>query len=233
MRFGPSTLPLIILIAVALVPASDSRAADNLLLNPDFAAGNDSKPADWGTQSWIEMPTTEYIWIRPSGNEPGTVAIVSSYENQARWIQPLHLDPGWYYVGAQVRTIGVGSSSFQTGAMIALTDVGALSDELNGTSDWQNLFFYLKVGRAGADVQVALQLGYLGGFNTGQALFRGASVVPIGAPPADAPAIDLDVVRAHFGGNPWSLLPLLAATLIGIATGWIIYRRAETASRSA
>jgi hypothetical protein len=229
----PATLAAAVLAAVILAFAV-SAGADNLLLNGDFSEGSGNYPAHWQPESWIDLPSAKFTWIKPSGGEPGMVSIDNGDQNDTRWVQPLHLAPGWYYVGAQIETIGVRRGRARAGALVGLTDLGVTSDDIQGSNDWQNAAVYLKVGPGGADVQVALRLAGFGGFNTGQALFRGASVVPIDSPPTEGDnVIELDVIRAHFGaGSRWSMLLLIAPLLASAVAGWIILRPPNPGSGS-
>ncbi len=241
-RWRPLIAPVMLVIAALASGPRNSSAADNLLRNGDFSEGSGDTPAYWTTQSWIEMPTTTYMWIKPSGGEAGVIAIQSRADNDARWVQSVYLSPGWYYVGAELHTVEVGNGMFQSGAMVGLMELGvvhegkqeashirierASSRQVTGDTDWQKRGFYLKVDGTGAEVQIALRLGYFESPNTGLALFRGASVVAIDAPPPDAgPRIDLDATRRHFAGNRWSILLALIPLLIGSAGGWIILGR--------
>ncbi len=213
------------LIVALIFAVPDSAGAQNLLRNGDFSEGIGNVPLGWHAESWIDLPTTKCVWIKPHAGEPGMVSIENRSDNAARWVQSLHLKPGWYYVGAQVETIGVGMDPAKPGAVVGLTGMGLVANDLKGSHDWQNGYFYLKVGEGGGDAQVALGLGFFGGYDTGQALFRGASVVPVDAPPDPNDTIDLDEVNAHFGrGSPWSLLLLVVPLLVTIVWGWIIFR---------
>jgi hypothetical protein len=212
-----------VLIAAAILTGAASARAQNLLRNGDFSQGSGNTPAYWHTQSWIDLPTTQFIWIGPSGSEPGMVAIENHLENDSYWFQRLHLDPGWYFVGAQARAecSGEGKGPVKLGALVSITDLGVVSNDLiPANADWQYLTFYLKVGDRGADVEVALRLSCFSGYQNGQALFRGASVVRVDAPPAGGRLIDLDEARDHFGGKPWTLLLLVVPLLLGAVAGW-------------
>ena len=43
----------------------------NLLRNGDFSEGSGNLPSYWYSQEWIDLPTTTFRWIPPSGGEPG------------------------------------------------------------------------------------------------------------------------------------------------------------------
>jgi hypothetical protein len=105
---------------------------------------------------------------------------------------------------------------------------GVMSPELHGTSDWQRVTLYLKVGGKGADIDVAMRIGGFGSLNTGKAFYRNASLIKIDAPPPNAtPTYDLDAIRQTAApvpiGSPISLV-FTFAVLAGIAwAGWRIF----------
>jgi hypothetical protein len=212
-------------IAAAVLATPGFAAADSLLLNGDFSAGSGDTPDGWHRESWIDLPTTRLIWIKPSGGEPGIVSVENGADNMAHWVQRVHLNPGWYYVSAQVETLGLGTDPSKTGAMISLTGLGVPAENLTGSNPWTTGSFYLKVGAGGADVPIALGIGFSSGYDTGQALFRGASVVPVDEPAPGPEVIDLDKVNDHFGqGSQWPLAILLCPLIAAAAAGWIFMR---------
>jgi len=213
-------------IATVVLATPGLSAAKDLLLNGDFSAGTGDSPDGWQRESWIDLPTTRLVWIKPSGGQPGTVSVENGADNMAHWVQHVHLNPGWYYVGAQVETLGVDTDPSKTGAMTSLTGLAVPADSLKGSNHWTTSSFYLKVGAGGADASITLGIGYAAGYDTGQALFRGASVVPVDEPPPGPyKAIDLDKLNSHFGqGSQWPLALLLCPLLAAAVAGWILLR---------
>ena len=198
----------------------------NLLSNGDFAHGSGKSPDNWRTGGWNESPSvTSYDWLHAPGSEP-ELAVDNLQANDARWLQTLTLQPGWYYVGAEVRTEEVPNGA--AGASVSLDEDSMNSADLHGSAGWQRLGLYLKVGAHGADVDVALRLGGFGSLNTGRAFFRKARVVKLDALPANgAPTFDLSVVRRSLVappvGKPWTLVAVFVL-LAGMAViGWRIY----------
>jgi len=217
----PGGLP----IAAVFLSTPGFCAAENLLRNGDFSAGTGDTPDGWHRETWIDLPTTRLAWIKPSGGEPGAVSVDNGADNMARWVQHVHLSPGLYYVGAQVKTLGLAEPS-NTGAMISLTGLGMSPENLQGNNNWTTASFYLKVGAGGGDAPIALGIGFFAGYSTGQALFRGASVVPVDElPPGQYLLIDLDKVNSHFGqGSQWPLALLLCPLMAAAVAGWIVLR---------
>jgi hypothetical protein len=227
--------------AIAASPAS-ARAADatpaaastasaaanqkNLLLNSDFAKGSEDQPDSWRTEAWINKPDAFQTHWHSNGGNPGEMEVDNLQANDGRWMQPLTLAPGWYQIGADIRTEDVGTK--ESGATISVMEDGIMSPELHGTSDWKHVALYLKVGGHGADVDVALRIGGFGSLNTGKAFFRNASVIRIDAPPPNAiPTYDLQAIRKQAEpvpiGSPISLV-FTFALLAGVAwAGWHIY----------
>ncbi|HXZ88498.1 MAG TPA: hypothetical protein VEF07_07985 [Candidatus Binataceae bacterium] len=210
-------------VGLLIVPCG-TRAADNLLNNGDFGRGSGNSVDEWRTDAWILTPgTTDYQWIRPQGGHSGEIQLWTHRDNDARWVQQVSLGPGWYYISADVKTVGV-LSTF-TGANVSVLEDGIASADLKGDNDWHRLGLYLKVGPRGADVDVALRLGGYMNLTRGQAFFRDARVVRVSGPPPGATQVfDLDQVRKEEVsgpvGRPWTLVATLIA-LAGLAgVGW-------------
>lgn len=216
----------------AAAAIASAPGGHNLLANGGFSRGSGNSPDDWRTGGWKEAPTvTSYDWLHSAGSEPELI-VNNLQPNDARWLQTLTLEPGWYYIGAEARTEQVPPDA--TGASVSLDEDGINSPDLRGSADWQSLGFYLKVGPHGADVDVALRLGGFSSLNTGRAFFRNASVVKVGALPVGAsPAFDLSAVRRNLAapplGKPWTLAAALALLLFLVIAGWNVYGAKEPA----
>jgi hypothetical protein len=227
--------------ATGASPAASAGAIDvppgpNLLSNGDFATGSGKSPDNWRTGGWNESPAfTSYDWLHAAGSEPELV-VTNLQPNDARWLQSLSLGPGWYYIGAEVRTEGIPPST--AGASVSLDEDSVNSPDLRDSADWQRLSLYLKVGAHGADIDVALRLGGFGSLNTGRAFFRKARVVKIDALPANAaPVFDLVAVRrssiAPPVGKPWTLVAVFMLLALTAVIGWTIYGADDPAPSTA
>lgn len=209
--------------ATALVPRG-APAAQNLILNADLSRGGGNSPDHWRTNGWMQSPsTTTYAWVHPSKGALGELDITNLGENDARWVQSLSLDPGWYYLSVEVRTERVGPVHY--GAFVSLLDDDIKSPDIRGDSDWKTVGFYLKVGPRGADVDVALRLGGYMNLTRGHAAFRTPSLIGIAAPPSGAaPTYDLDAIRKRLAiepvGRPWTLAATYLLLLVLLAFGW-------------
>ncbi len=210
------------LIAAIIMARPEPVIAQNLLRNGDFSEGGGNQPSYWYADDWIDLPTTTFKWIPPSGGEPGMAVIENQTNNAANWSQSVRLDPGWYYVGAEIKASCEGESRVLYGAFVTLKDLGAATDPLKPSEDWQDAAFYLEVGSGGAQVQVRLRLVCFRDYPKGRAWFRSASVVKVNSPPHDARQFHLSGSRNHFGGKRWSLLLLAASLAIGALAGWAI-----------
>jgi len=202
-------------------------AGKELLINADLSKGSENQPDDWQTQAWVnDQVSVAFTWTHPPGGGPGEAEVNAIKENDARWWQQMELKEGWYYISADIRTENVGMD--HSGATISVLEDGIMSPEVKGTSPWTHEGFYLKVGKKGADAQIALRIGGFGSLNTGKAFFRNASVTMIDAPPQGAqPIYDLDAIRKTAQpvplGQPYSLV-LTYLVLIAIAYGgWRLY----------
>ena len=224
-----AALVTILLCAMFLATPSSLRANDtekNLLANGNFAKGSEDQPDSWRTEAWINNPDSFQAHWHSYTDKPSELEVDALKANDARWMQPLTVGPGWYKLSAEIRTENVGTK--ESGATISVMEDGIMSPELHGTSDWKQVALYLKVGGHGADIDVALRVGGFGSLNSGKAFFRNASLVKIDAPPPDAtPTFDLMAIRKQGEpvpiGSPISLV-FTFAVLAAIAwAGWRIY----------
>ena len=231
---------VVALCAIALAAILGQRVArgaeTNLILNGTLAKGSGEQPDDWRTEAWVNDPDAfHYTWIHPTDSVPGQLEVDAPKPNDARWMQSLNLDPGWYYLSVQVRTEGVGDKA--TGASISIMEDGAMSHDVRGTTPWREIGFYLKVGDRGGDIEIACRVGGYASLNTGRAFFRHASLTRVAGPAPHAERVfDLDAVRKEAAsppvGRPWTLV----ASFILLATAAVIGWRAfgeispETAS---
>src|ERR1700732_1430536 len=182
-RFGSFTLLLLAVVGLfAAVKPVRACAQENILPNGNLTLGKDA-PDSWSTQAWQRgADFTTFHWKHTAG-APGEVEISSLKPNDTSWVQKLHLGPGWYHFTTSMRTEGVPTGN--TGAYISILEDGIVSDFLYGTNNWRELGFYLKVGEAGADVELACRVGGFASLNTGKAACRDFRGVKIDAPPED------------------------------------------------
>lgn len=220
------TILLCAILAVAPAASLADNAPKNLLLNGDFAKGSEDQPDSWRTEAWINQPDSFQAHWHQYTDKPSELEVDALKANDARWMQPLTVPPGWYKLSVDIRTENVGAK--ESGATISVMEDGIMSPEVKGTSDWQHEVLYLKVGGHGADIDVALRVGGFGSLNSGKAFFKNASLISIDAPPPDAtPTYDLMAIRKQGEpvpiGSPISLA-LTFAALAGLAwVGWRIY----------
>ena len=107
---SPRSLMAIAILAILFLAAAGPSfaAKDNLLENGDFSRGSGNSVDEWRNDAWIlTAGTTDYRWIRPKNGQPGEIVVATHLDNDARWVQQLSLGPGWYYISAEVRTVGV------------------------------------------------------------------------------------------------------------------------------
>ena len=199
------------------------RANENLLNNGDFIRGSGASADGWHTDAWVlDAGTTRYQWIAPHNGEPAELAIASLRNNDARWVQGLSLGPGWYHISVEARTRNV--LPFFTGATMSVLEDDIMSKDLRGDNDWTTLDFYLRVGKHGADIDVALRLGGYTRMTRGQVWFRHARVVKVAGPPKGSRAFDLHVIRKTEAGKPidrpWTLVATFLALGSATVIGW-------------
>jgi hypothetical protein len=225
-----SAIALMIALALGLTGSRDlwaaqNGAAQNLVDNADFSKGAGESPDHWRTESWDQKSdVSSYAWIHQPG-EAAQLEVNNAKPNDARWMQAINLDPGWYYLSVQVRTEGVGDNA--TGASVSIMEDGAMSHDVRGTTPWREIGFYLKVSDRGGDIEIACRVGGYASLNTGLAFFRDVKVVAVTAPAEGEPRFELDSVRKESAeppvGKPWTL----AATFILLAAiayfGWTMF----------
>ncbi len=213
-------------LAAAIFAPRRAVAAQNLLLNGDFAKGSEDQPDLWRTEAWINKPDAFLAHWHSYSDKPNELEVDNLQANDARWMQSLTVAPGWYELSVDVRTENVGTK--ETGATISVMEDGIMSADVRGTTDWQRVTLYLKVGGHGADIDVALRVGGFSSLNTGRAFFKNATLVQIAPPPPNAtPTFDLLAIRKQAApvpiGSPISLA-LMFAALAGFAwAGWRIF----------
>jgi len=214
------------LAAVSMPHRTFAADQKNLLLNGDFKKGSEDQPDSWRTEAWINSPEAFQTHWHSYTDKPSEMEVDNLQANDGRWMQPLTVPPGWYQLSVDLRTENVGAK--ESGASISVMEDGIMSADIHGTTDWQRVTLYLKVGGHGADIDVALRVGGFGSLNSGKAFFRNASLIAIDAPPPSAtPTYDLNVIRKQAApvqiGSPFSLV-FTFAMLAGIAwVGWRIY----------
>jgi hypothetical protein len=188
--------------------------------NAGFATGSEGMPAEWRTEAW-SRDGVDFTWTPPESGASGSAGIRNIVPNDARWCQPVAVEPGaTYRVAVRARTSGIGTAA--SGAHIAIEPRVADSADLRGTQDWQPLEI---VARAGDESQwdVCLRLGSYANLNTGGAWFTDVTVTQIGAAPAAAStsagrqlARAWEWARASGRG---ALLPLVGGALLTFGLG--------------
>jgi hypothetical protein len=226
-RLASAVIIAIVIVLIGFAIAPTAHADQLLLLNGDLAKGSENQPDDWRMDAWVNDPTAvTFAWDHPPTGGPGQVEVNALKENDARWLQSMSLTEGWYFISGEIKTENVGNDKI--GANISVMDDSIMSAELKGTTDWTHVNLYFRVGKKGADIDVALRVGGFGSLNTGKAYFRNVSMTKVDAPPPNAQqTFDLEKIRAAGQpapiGKPYSLV-LTYLLLIAIAYGgWYLY----------
>ncbi len=223
---GAFITAIFLFCCLCLIFVAAAHADTNIIANPDLTQGKGAAPDGWTSEGWISTPdVSTYQWVHtPAGGE---LDISSVKGNDARWIQNLHIGPGWYYFSAELRSEDVGANN--TGASIGLMEDGIISQQLHGTTNWTRVGFYLKAGDKGADIVLDCRLGGFASLNTGKMACRDFKGEKVKEPPDnDTPRYDLEVIRN--GGTPPAgsgganvALPLALALLV--LAGLFYWRR--------
>jgi hypothetical protein len=222
------------LIFMSCRPASSSGKSGTVIINGDLTHGLKS-PDGWRTD-FQDSTAASFDWRQVGGL--GEISISNLKPQDSRWIQDIHLIPGWYLFSASMRTAGIPKQS--VGASLSILIGGIISPTSSGDTGWHRESFYLEVDQP-ADVQLACRLGGYGSPNTGKAFFRDIQVSRVDEPPADAgQKFDLDVERgvknagfsvASSRINPLVIGAILLALVAFLAT-WIYWERDAIGSGS-
>jgi hypothetical protein len=223
---GRNARPLrrvLLLIALLIAVTGSANDSASVLLNGDLTKGAGNSPDHWRTEGWLQEPdVSTYNWNHTGPH--AELSIASRKSNDARWMQSITLEPGWYLFEAEVRTEDVPQNA--TGASISLLEDGIMSEDVHGTNDWRRLSFNVKIGKHGADVDLALRLGGFSSLNTGRAFFRNVKGLRLsGLPSSGERQFDLETIRQQSAGapigRPWSLVAVFI--MLG-AIAWFGWR---------
>jgi len=174
----------------------------NILLNGDLTKGTSNSPDYWESAAW-QARTAVFGWNHTAG-APGELEVSSDQPNDAHWSQTVHLARGWYHFSASMRAEGVPHPN--AGAYLSVMEDGIISRMIYGSTSWQPVEFYLKVGAAGADVAVACRLGGFSSPNTGKAFCRNLTVARVLGPADNSFSnYDLDRIRG-ISASPQSIV---------------------------
>jgi dolichyl-phosphate-mannose-protein mannosyltransferase len=224
---GPALcIALCVAMAAALFAIGAAQAESNLLANPKLTKGAGNSPDAWQSQAWQEGPDfSTYQWSHAEG-QPAELSVTNIKPNDARWVQSLNMSRGWYHFSADLRAQNVGKDA--TGASISIMEDGISSPDLKGTTDWQRVGFYLKVGPKGADLELACRVGGFGSLNTGTVTCRNIRMEKVAAPPAGAQSLfDLDKIRKDSAevpiGSPWTVVATFLFLIALAVFGWRTY----------
>jgi len=147
-------------------------------------------PDDWRPDAH-EARISSFEWHLVNGQ--GELEISNLKPNDSRWIQTIHLSPGWYFFSADIRTQQIAAGT--VGATLSILVGGIMAPSVSGTTDWHRVGFYLKVGTP-VDVVLACRLGGYSSPNIGTAFCRDIRASQVDEPPPSAkPKYDLDVER--------------------------------------
>ncbi|NLF27038.1 MAG: phospholipid carrier-dependent glycosyltransferase [Clostridiales bacterium] len=182
--------PLLIVIALAVMPAAFAESLDSLLVNGGIDAVSDAGfPTGWYRDMWFTDPAVSSLTVEADGVGGNTLCVTNLEINDARWAQDVAVEPGTLYrLSAMVRADGLGEDGY--GANLSVRDTFSYSDMLYDTGgDWIELSL---VGRTGPEQTMLTVCARIGGYgddnlNTGRAFFDDLSLVRLDAEPAGEP----------------------------------------------
>jgi hypothetical protein len=168
-------------------PSGDAPAdPNNLVRNPAFRDGD----LEWTLESFRQAGNDPEVLLAPCGTTGGQcVGLRLGAENDARLVQTIELPKdGVYEVRAVARAENVGTEA--RGVHVVVMDQNAETEDLRGTTEWQELRMFLTNPTAGATVKLGLRLGTYGSITHGTGWFGDVSVRPVDAgAPAAAPGV--------------------------------------------
>ena len=135
--------------------ASSARKSGAIIINGDLAHGQKT-PDGWRTDSQ-DSTATSFDWRQVGGLRE--ISISNLKPQDSRWIQDIHLTPGWYLFTASIRTEDIPKQG--VGASLSILVGGIISPISSGDTGWHRESFYLEVDQP-ADVQLACRLGGYG-----------------------------------------------------------------------
>lgn len=217
------------MFAAVLILAAGAGTGHALgLVNGDLSKGSGTSPDHWLTQAWQEGPSfSSYRWGHDMATGAGELEVTNHRPNDARWVQSITLPSGWYHFSCEARAQEVGRNA--AGVSISLLEDGISSPQLKGSTGWRRIGFYLKVGKRGADIELALRLGGFSSTNIGHAFFRDVRMRRLSKapPPSAQPQYDLEKIRAanspHPIGGPTTLIATYLALAVIAYFGWHIF----------
>ena len=187
-----------LLLALFILLWTGCRTSGDTIIvrNGDLTASTAGSPQDW--RPGIEAADLAVYRWHYSHAAPGELEISNLKPNDSRWSR-IHLEPGWYHFSANIRTENI--SLGPVGANLSILAGSILTRPLNGTHEWQEVGFYLKV-ESSADVVLTCRLGGFSSPTTGTAFFRDIRASRITEPPPGAERqFDLDFERGIKVGN--------------------------------
>lgn len=191
---------------------------------------------DWNASSGNNGPARFEIM---NGKDGGTIQIIASMPNDARFVQELAVEPDTVYrfaCRARSEKVGLGAR----GAGMSVMEILEGSADIKGSSnEWQPLEFYGRSGPHQQKVSVTVGIGGYGGLNNGTAWFRDVSVEKVVNVPAGARIVSLQpptVATPVYGGRSGSGGAVIAVLgcfgVLLVMSGTIIRRRGDGAVES-
>lgn len=183
-------LLVIVMLAGSVFPTTGSllagkpatAAALNLIRNGSFEEGTFAPlntPDGW--QRDLFEPSGVLTWDDTQAHAGGrSVKIEATALNDARWIQPVAVQPHTLYqLSGWIKTVNVTHSlqAVDAGANLALMGEWTRTTALIGTNDWSYVSLLFNTG-ARTEVTIAARLGFWSGTTTGTAWFDDLQLTP-------------------------------------------------------
>ena len=165
--------------------AVEGATGENLVVNPDFSQlDEDGQPVGWRSDSY-NANNTQFLVSAVEGTDKRCAVIYNFYDNDARWIQEIPVEPNTEYViRACLRAddCAVSRETFDgflscRGANVSVMNSGAYAESYFDTQGrWVETLLYGVTGSDQDSITLALRLGGYSGDGTGRAYFTDVSV---------------------------------------------------------
>lgn len=229
------------------VGVAAAEEAASLIVNggAELSAGGTGQPEGWTQDIYAAdangTPVSTLTLGQDGGHDgQGYLSVASTAENDARWIQPVAVEPDSVYkLSGWIRVAG--GLEGRAGGNLSVLGIAAPFPALTDTGgQWEQVEWYGRTGPDQTSITVAARLGSYGSLSSGRADFDDIALERVAEAPAGATVIPLwpeayggaasgGEKSADGRGTYTAMMFLLAAVYAALAWGIVSFlRRAET-----
>ena len=210
---------------------------ENLVINPDFSELDENgQPVGWRTDSYSSN-NTQFSVGTIDGTDKRCAVIYNFYDNDARWIQEIPVEPDTEYVIRACLRADNCASAHETldgvlscrGANVSILNSATYTESYYNTrGEWVEALLYGVTGGEQTSLTLALRLGGYSGDGTGRAYFTDVSMRKCATPAGYLP-VSLSTYEPFtpsndqsFGSAP-SLPDRITEALILMCFGFLVF----------